>query len=78
MPFVSYVAAMVTWRMRRWPWLAMVAQAAMIALGVAVFPLGLGGGIPVWPTVALVFASECNLYLIGYAALGRTALWKLT
>lgn len=74
MPIVSYAAALVAYRLRRWPWLAMVAQASLVAAGVAIFPLYLGGGIPIWPTVAWVFISECSLYLIGYAVLRRTPL----
>lgn len=76
MPLVSYGAALVAYRLRRWPWLAMVVQAAIIAVGVAVFPLYLGGGIPVWPTVAFVFASETALYLLGYALLRHTPLFE--
>lgn len=75
MPIVSYGAAMLTWHLRRWPWLAMATQAAVIATGVAVFPLHLGGGIPIWPTVLWVFVSECSLYLIGYAVLRHTPLF---
>lgn len=75
MPLVSLMAANVAYRMRRYPWLAMVVQAAIISVGVAVFPLHFGGDIPIWPTVALVFASECALYLIGYALLRKTPLW---
>lgn len=76
MPLVSYGAALVAYRLRRWPWLAMVVQAAIIAVGVAVFPLYLGGGIPIWPTVAFVFASETALYLLGYALLRHTPLFE--
>ncbi len=78
MPVVSFVAAQVTWRLRRWPWLAMVVQAAIISVGVAVFPLGMGGGIPWWPTVALVFGSECAVYLAGYALLRNTPLMEVS
>ncbi len=74
MPFVSFGAALVAYSLRRWPWLAMVIQAAIVACGVAFFPLYLGGGIPVWPTVLFVFASEVTLYLVGYAALRKTPL----
>lgn len=74
MPVVSYVAALTAYRLRAWPWMAMVVQAAMIALGVAIFPLHMGGGIPIWPTVAFVFASECILYCVGYAVLRKTPL----
>ena len=52
-------------------------EAAIVAIGVAIFPLYLGGGIPVWHTVALVFASECALYLVGYAVLRKTPLMEL-
>lgn len=74
MPIVSYLAALTAYALRRLPWLAMVVQAAIIAAGVALFPLYLGGGIPIWPTVAWVFASECALYLVGYALLRHTLL----
>lgn len=74
MPIVSYTAAMLAWQMRWWPWLAMVAQATLIAVGAAIFPLWLGGGIPVWPTVLWVFASEATLYLAGLFLLKRTPL----
>lgn len=76
MPIVSYVAALTAYRLRQWPWMAMVVQAAMVAAGVAVFPLHMGGGIPVWPTVAFVFGSECALYLLGYALLRKTPLFE--
>jgi hypothetical protein len=74
MPIVSLVAALIAYSLRRWPWLAMVVQAAVVAMGVAVFPLHLGGGIPIWPTVLFVFVPECALYLAGYAALRKTPL----
>lgn len=76
MPIVSLLAATIAYRLRRYPWLAMVVQAAIIALGVAVFPLYLGGGIPIWPTVAWVFASECSLYVFGYILLRNTPLME--
>lgn len=75
MPVVSLFAANIAYRLRRLPWLAMVVQATIIAAGVAVFPLHLGGGIPVWPTAAFVFASEATLYLVGYGLLRRTPLF---
>lgn len=74
MPIVSYVASLVAWRLRRYPYFAMVVQAGIVAAGVAVFPLYLGGGIPIWPTVAFVFASEATLYVIGYAMWRKTPL----
>lgn len=74
MPVVSLVAALAAYSLRRLPWLAMVVQAAIVAGGVAVFPLHMGGGIPIWPTVLWVFVPECALYLAGYAALRRTPI----
>lgn len=74
MPLVSLLAANIAYRMRRLPWLAMVVQAAIIAIGVAVFPLGMGAALPFWPTVAFVFGSNCALFLAGYALLRRTPL----
>lgn len=76
MPFFSYIASITAYRFRDWPWFAMVLQALMVSVAVALFPLHMGGGIPVWPTVAFVFVSECTLYLIGYAVLRKTPLWE--
>lgn len=76
MPLVSYAASLVAWWLRGLPWLAMVVQAAIVAVGVALFPLHLGGGIPIWPTVVFVFASECALYLIGLAIWRKTPLME--
>jgi hypothetical protein len=41
-------------------------QALLIALGVAVFPLGLGGGFPFWPSLLSVAAAQVVLLLVGY------------
>jgi uncharacterized membrane protein len=75
MPIVSYGAALTAYSLRRWPVVAMLVQAVIVAIGVAVFPLYLGGGIPMWPTVAFVFASEAILYVGGYYLLRHTPLW---
>jgi len=74
MPIVTFVAAGVCYRLRRWPILALLMQAAIIAAGVAYFPLGIGAGFPWWPTAALIFASEATLYLAGWLLLRRTEL----
>jgi uncharacterized membrane protein len=78
MPLVSYAAALVAYRLRRWPWFAMIIQAAIVAVGVAVFPLHMGGGFPIWPNVAFVFMSECALYLVGYSVLRFTVLMDIS
>jgi hypothetical protein len=77
MPVVSLVAALIAYSLRRLPWLAMVMQAALIAAGVAIFPLHMGAGIPIWPTALFVFVPECALYLAGYAALRKTPLMEV-
>lgn len=66
MPIVSFVAARVCYALRAWPVVALLVHAALIAAGVAVFPLYMGGGIPIWPTILFVFASESVLYLTGW------------
>ena len=76
MPIVSLVASLAAYRMRRLPWLAMVVQAAIIAVGVAVFPLYLGAAIPIWPTILFIFTSETLLYCLGLAILRKTVLWQ--
>lgn len=76
MPVVTFAAARACWWLRRWPVLALLVQAAMIAAGVAYFPLGIGAGFPWWPTAAWVLASEVTLYLAGYVALRKTPLWE--
>lgn len=76
MPVVSFGASMLAWWLRRWPWLAMLVQAVVIAVGVAVFPLYLGGGFPIWPNVVWVFLAEAILYGVGYAAWRQTPLFE--
>ena len=66
MPVVDVVAALICYRLRRWPIPALLVQALLIALGVAVFPLGFGGGFPFWPSFLSVAASQVVLLLIGY------------
>lgn len=66
MPVVDVAAALVCYRLRRWPTPALVVQALLIAGGVAAFPLGLGGGFPFLPTFLSVAASQIVLLLVGY------------
>ena len=75
MPLVSFVAARLCWQLRRWPIPALLIQAIIIAAGVAYFPLGIGAGLPWWPTAGLVFASEAILYLTGWFVLRQTPIW---
>lgn len=71
MPLVIFVVAQVVYRFRRWPLITLLVMAAVNASAIAYFPLYLGGGIPVWPTVALIFVSLAALYLIGWYGIWR-------
>lgn len=71
MPLVACFAAVLCWKLRKYPWVAITLQALAISVGVAVFPLGLGGGIPVWPTVLFVFISEIAVLYLGYIVIWR-------
>ena len=66
MSLVDMLAGWVCWRLRRWPLTALLVQAALIALGVAVFPLGFGGGMPVQVNVLPVFVSQAVILLAAY------------
>lgn len=71
MPLVACLAAVICWNLRKAPWVAITLQALVISVGVAVFPLGFGGGIPVWPTVLFVFVSEIAVLWLGYIVIWR-------
>ena len=71
MSVVDAFAALLCWRYRRWPWLAVGVQALIVAAGVATFPLGLGGGLPVQATFPAVLVSQLVLLLGSYAI-----IWK--
>lgn len=66
MPFVDVAAALICWRFRRFPIPALVLQAVLIAVGVAAFPLGLGGGFPFRVTFPGVAVSQVILLLVGH------------
>lgn len=71
MPFVDIVAALLCWKMRRYPTFAVGFQAVIISAGVAIFPLGFGGGLPVMPTFLAVLISELFLLVGGYWLIWR-------
>jgi uncharacterized membrane protein len=71
MPLVDALAALVCWRLRRWPWVAVGVQAVVISVGVVLFPLGLGGGLPVAATFPAVLASQLVILLVAYGV-----IWK--
>lgn len=71
MAFVDTGVALVCYAMRRRPWPAVIVQALLISLGVAVFPLGFGGGLPFWPSFVAVAVSELILLCGGYGLIWR-------
>lgn len=71
MPIVTYGAASVAYRMRRIPVLSNVVHGILIAAGVAIFPLHMAAGIPIWPAIAYIALSEIVLYNIGYYVIWR-------
>ena len=75
MSLVDALAAYLCWRLRSRPWLAVTVQAVVISLGVAVFPLGMGAGLPFIPSFGSVLASELVLLLGGYALIWRGRRW---
>lgn len=71
MAFVDAGAALLCWWLRRWPWLALAVQAVVISAGVAMFPLGMGAGLPFLPTFIAVLIPELVLLFVGYAVIWR-------
>lgn len=69
MPLVDAAAALICYRLRRWPVPALLLQAVLISLGVALFPLRMGGGFPFWPSFLSVAAAQVVLLLVGYGLL---------
>ncbi len=66
MPLVDVAAALLCYALRKRPVPALLLQALVIAAGVALFPLGLGGGFPLLPSFLSVTASQIVLLLAGY------------
>src|SRR5690606_16662457 len=58
MPPVTFAICRLTYALRAYPTLALLANATLTAAAVAAFPLHIAGGFPIWPTAALVAASE--------------------
>lgn len=71
MAFVDAGAALLCWWLRRSPWLALTVQAAVISAGVALFPLGMGAGLPFLPTFVAVLVPELVLLFVGYGVIWR-------
>lgn len=71
MPIVDCCSALLCWRLRRWPLLALMVQAMLISAGVAFFPLGMVLHVPFLPTFASVLFSELILLYVGYFTIWR-------
>lgn len=69
MPLFDVMGALAAYGLRRWKWVAVGAQSAIIALGVATFPLGLGAGLPWALSFASVFVSSAVIIGAGVAVL---------
>lgn len=78
MPLVNLVACGACWQLRRWPFLAVTVQAAIISAGVAFFPLGMMLQLPFLTTFGGVLVSELILLVVGYAVIwrGRTDILR--
>jgi uncharacterized membrane protein len=73
MSAVDAGAALLCYFLRRIPLVGVIVQAIVISAGVAVFPLGFGGGFPFLPTFVSVLVSELVLLVGGYYLLWRKA-----
>jgi hypothetical protein len=71
MPIVTILAGLTSWAMKKYGWFAIVVQSLIIAAGVSVFPLGLGGAIPVKFSFLPVLASQLLINLSAWFV-----LWK--
>jgi len=69
MPLFDVASALAAWHLRRWRWLAVIVQSAVIATGVATFPLGLGAGLPWLASFASVFVSSAVIIGAGVVIL---------
>jgi len=63
MPLVDALAAWICWKLRAYPAPALCVQAVIISVGVAVFPLWLGGKVAPWLTFLPVLAAQLVILL---------------
>lgn len=71
MPIVDILAAMVCWKLRCVPVLAIFIQSLIVSAGVCVFPLGIAARIPVDATFLPVLIPNVIVPLVGYAVVWR-------
>jgi len=58
MPFIAMIAGYTGWLLRDKPWIATIGQALIISVGVAIFPLYLGGRLNPLITFPGIFISQ--------------------
>lgn len=63
MPFFDFASAYLAYRLRSKLWVAVLVQSLVIAVGVATFPLGIGGNLPWLVSFISVFVS--TMIIIG-------------
>lgn len=71
MPFVAIGAGLIAWTLKKYPLFAVILQSLVIALGVSVFPLGIGGSIPFKFTFLPVLASQLLINVTAWIVLWR-------
>lgn len=76
MPFVTLLAAILAWKFRSRPLVALGIQALSISVGVSFFPLWLGGQIPFLVTFPGVLASNAIIVIVGWLALWKSFYGK--
>lgn len=77
MPFFDIAGAILAYKvykMKGWKWLAVIVQSAVIAIGVATFPLGLGARLPWLMSFSSVFVS--SLIIIGIGTITLLPIWN--
>lgn len=65
MPIFDFVGAISAYVLRKRIWLAVIVQSLIIAVGVATFPLGLGGNLPWLMSFISVFISSLLIISAG-------------
>lgn len=66
MPIVDFVAAILCWKLRQFPVIAILLQSTIVSIGVSVFPLGIAARIPFDATFLPVLIPGVIAPIIGY------------
>lgn len=74
MPLFDLMGAWMAYSLRKRLWLAVAAQSFIIAIGVATFPLGIGGNLPWLLSFVSVFVS--SLFIIGAGTVVLLPIYK--